>query len=418
VTGVVIVGAGHGGVQLAASLTDSGFSGDVVLLDAQNWLPYQRPPLSKQYLVGNHADDDLLLRPPSFYASRGIDLRLGVRATEIDRNRRVVRTDTSVELPYQQLILAQGAANRELLLPGAHLNGIFALRTLSQVKGFRARLAAAENVVVIGGGFIGMEVAATASRTAAVTIIEQQERVLARAVAPLMSQAVESTHRNAGNDLRTGESVKELRGRDGHVTDVILGDGTAIPADVVVIGVGALPHTDIAARAGLEIANGILVDDRLRTNDPAIYAIGDCAARINRRNDTPQRLECVQNSVDQARHVAAQIVSGSAEPYNAVPYFWTNQFDLRIQTVGLGTRDDEFVVLGDPLQRAFSICRFSHGELVAVESLNRPRDHVAARKILNAALSLTPEVALLKGFDLNEHLTAGQRASPPIGAAC
>ena len=413
---VVIVGAGHGGVQLAASLRDGGFDGEIVLVDAQEQLPYQRPPLSKQYLTGEISDDDLLLRPPNFFASRDIDLRLGTRVTGIARSRRMVQLHDGMEIPYNQLILAQGATSRKLSAPGAELDGVCVLETSEQAGHLRKRIDTAKHIVVIGGGFIGMEVAAAASQSSEVTVLERQGRVLARAVSSPVSRVVEATHRNAGNAVLTGTSISELRGANGHVTEVVLDDGNAIPADLVIAGLGAVPHIEVAAQAELHIANGIVIDDYLRTSDPAIFAIGDCAARIDQLDGSTKRLECIQNSVDQARHVADQILHGRGDPYTAIPYFWTTQFTLKIQTVGVGRPDDDLVVLGDPDAASFSVCRFNNGQLMAVESVNRPRDHMAARKLLNGTVAVTPEAAAESGFDLKAHLL-GQSVPMTLGIA-
>ena len=401
---VVVIGGGHGGVELVASLRDQGFEDDVVLLEQQDDLPYQRPPLSKKYLTREHDETDLPLRSENFFSSRGIQLRLGTTVTTIDRAARIVHLHDGDSVPYRHLVLALGATSRQLDVPGAQLDGVLSLRTLDDARRLRHELTSAKTVVVVGGGFIGLEVAAFASAGTHVTVVEPQHRLMARAVAPLVSDVVASSHALAGTTVMLDSSVCHLAGHDGHVSSVVLDDGTHLPADLVIVGVGAAPATGISQSAGLATSNGILVDEYLCTSDLHISAIGDCASRLDERG-VPQRVECVQNAVDQARYVANGIVHGRSAPYAAVPFFWTNQHDLRIQTVGTGAPDNELLVLGNPMEGAFSVCRFSNGWLVAVESVNRPRDHMAARKLLRSDHPLNLSTASHPDFDLKAHLT-------------
>jgi 3-phenylpropionate/trans-cinnamate dioxygenase ferredoxin reductase component len=403
VNAVVIVGGGHGGVQVAASLRDEGFENDIILLESQQRLPYQRPPLSKQYMTGEHDEAGLVLRGESFFASRKIDLRLGTTVNAIDRDARVVHVDSGARVRYGHLVLAPGAASRPLAVPGANLEGVLSLRTFDDALLLRHRLESAKNVVVVGGGFIGLEIAAVASAAARVCIVEPRDRVLARAVTPTVSEVVESSHACAGNTLLLGSAVVELTGRNNAVCGAVLSDGTTLPADLVVIGVGALPATGLAAASGLTTNGGIVVDEFLTTSDKYISAIGDCVSRIDERGHA-HRIECVQNAVDQARYVAQRLVTGRPEPFAAIPFFWTNQLDLRIQTVGTGWPDDDQLVLGDREQNTFSVCRFHNDHLVAVESVNRPRDHMAARKLLGGHQRIDLATASHPGFDLKTYL--------------
>ena len=403
-SGVVIVGGGHAGVQLAASLRDQGFEDDIVLLEQGAHLPYQRPPLSKQYLSREQDEPELALRPESFFTSRGIRLRLGVTVTSIDRIARVVHLRDGESVGYRHLVLALGAVSRTLDIPGSNMDGVLALRTLEDAQRLRRRLEAANDVVIVGGGFIGLEVAAIASAKARVTIVEPLARVMARSVTPLVSKVVESSHIKAGSTLLLGSTVTELTGEDNQVRGALLSDGIHVPADLVVVGVGAVASTKLASAGGLTTDKGVLVDEFLITSDEHISAIGDCASQID-ESGVSRRLECVQNAVDQARHVAGRLVSGRAAPYTATPFFWTNQLDLRIQIVGRGLPDDELLVLGDQTWNAFSVCRFSQGRLVAVESVNRPRDHVAARKLLGGGHQhLDLQTASRRDFDLKAHV--------------
>lgn len=407
---VVIVGAGHGGVQAAASLRDLGYPGQIVLVDGQPHLPYQRPPLSKNYLgeAGGAEADSEPLRAPEFFENHRVDLELDTEVTELLTAEHQVRLADGRTLDYAHLVLATGAKNRTLDIPGAELDGVVELRTLADALALRRRLRAARNIVVIGGGFIGLEVAAVAAASSSVTIVEPQERVMARAVSPLVSDAVQRAHGRAGTTLMLKAGAQCFTGAEGHVESVTLTTGVDLPADLVVVAVGVTANDRLAAGAGIHVDNGILVDPWLRTSAADVFAIGDCVARVEEGSATPRRLECVQNAVDQARHVAGSIVHGTGNPYERVPYFWTHQLDLRIQTVGLGSRDDECVVLGERELDRFSICRFLDDRLVAVESVNRPRDHMAARRILDEGRELRVSDAKRRGFDLKEFALAGR----------
>ena len=405
---VVVVGAGHGGVQAAASLRDLGYPGKIVLADAQAHVPYQRPPLSKNFLgdifEGGAAGEPL--RALEFFDTHRIDLELGTEVTALRTAEHQVQLADGRTLDYTHLILATGAANRTLDIPGKDLDGVVELRTLSDASTLRDRLRAAQRIVVIGGGFIGLEVAAAAATSSSVTIVEPQDRVLARAVTPIVSDAVQRAHDRAGNTILLNVGAQALAGAKGHVRHVTLTNGTQLPADLVVVAVGVTANDRLAVEAGIRVDNGILVDDWLRTSAQDVFAVGDCVARLEEGAATPLRLECVQNAVDQARHVATSIVHGCGAEYQRVPYFWTNQLDLRIQTVGLGSAHDEFLVLGERELDRFSVCRFRDNRLVAVESVNRPRDHMAARRILDEDRTLDIAEARRPGFDLKEFVLA------------
>lgn len=401
---VAVVGAGHAGVQLAASLRDEGYQDPIVLFDEQDEIPYQRPPLSKQFLGDDVPGQPL--RAPHFYASHGIDLRLGARATQLRLDEQTVRLQDGSSERYTHLVLALGSSNRDLAIPGSELDGVVELRTIAEARTLQHRLHAAMNVVVIGGGFIGMEVAAIAAGSATVTVVEPQDRVLARSVTPMVSDAIQRAHRRAGVVLRQGESVTRLTGHDGRVHMVTLSDGSELTADLVLVAVGVRANTDLAAAAGLRIDGGVLVDPWLRTSAPGVFAIGDCVSRSEEGLSVPRRIESVQNAVDQARHVASSIAHGIGEPYGQVPWFWTHQFTLRVQMAGIGHWNDDLVVLGDPEQDSFSVGRFQEGRLVAVESVNRPADHLAARRLLALRWPLSIDAATDDGFDLKSYARA------------
>jgi 3-phenylpropionate/trans-cinnamate dioxygenase ferredoxin reductase component len=399
---VVIVGAGHAGVQVAASLREEGFEGSVTLLSAEPHLPYQRPPLSKAFLKGAMEADGLPLRAAQFYQDKGLDLVLGEEATHIDRSARSVELASGRRLPYGHLVLATGARQRPLIAPGSDLEGVLVLRDLTDARGLRERLGAARRIVVVGAGFIGLEIAATATSLGGeVTIVEVAPRPLGRAVSPATSAFFLEAHQAFGARILLGVGVVALHGKDGRVSAVELSDGAILPTDLAIIGIGVLPEDRLARRSGLACDNGIVVNEHLETSDPLISAIGDCAIFPSAFVGFPVRLESVQNAVDQARCVARRII-GKPEPYAALPWFWSDQGDLKLQIVGLSHGCDEWVVRGDPQTRAFSVFGFRGGELAAVETVNKPGDHMAARRIIAAKLPLSPEQAGSLEFDLRK----------------
>jgi 3-phenylpropionate/trans-cinnamate dioxygenase ferredoxin reductase component len=402
VSSVVIVGAGHAGVQAAASLREEGFEGSMALISAEPHLPYQRPPLSKAFLKGTMEADGLPLRAAQFYADKRIDLLLGEEATGINRRERRVDLASSRHLAYDHLILATGARQRPLNVPGIDLAGVLVLRDLTDARTLRERLGAARRIVVVGAGFIGLEIAATATSLGAeVTIVEVSARPLGRAVSTATSDFFLQAHQAFGATVRLGVGIVALRGERGHVREVELSVGAVLPADLAILGIGVLPEDRLARQSGLVCDNGIIVNERLETSDPLISAIGDCALFPSPFLDFPIRLESVQNAVDQARSVARRIV-GKPEPYTALPWFWSDQGDLKLQIVGLSHGCDEWVLRGDPGTRSFSVFGFRGGELAAVETVNRPGDHMAARRILGAKLPLSAAQAGDEAFDLKK----------------
>lgn len=411
--GVVVVGAGHAGVQTAVALREAGFTGPVTLVGAEPGLPYQRPPLSKEYLAGKATLADLALRGERFYEEQGIDLIAGRRAVALDRDLRTVSLDDGRPLSYGHLVLATGALPRPLPIPGSGLDAVVNLRTFADASQLRGRLKAARDVVVIGAGFIGLEFAA-ACQAAGLrpVVLDIADQVMGRAVSAPTAAFFETQHRLRGTQLMLGCGPSELVGRDGRVTAVRTVDGVTIPADVVVTGIGVLPDIELAAVAGLATDNGIVVDEYLATADPAISALGDCAAFPDPRGAGRLRLESVQNAADQARCLAARL-TGAPRPYDAVPWFWSYQGDLRLQIAGLSTGHDRTVVRGDEQARAFSVFCFRGCSLVAVESVNRPADHLAARRLLAAGLPLTPDEVADPDFTLRTH--AARATTGPVG---
>lgn len=390
---IVIVGAGHAGVQAAASLRDEGFDGGIRLIDAGRELPYQRPPLSKAYLRGEATAESLVLRGEAFYRDKAIDLALGESVLSIDRANRRLALASGRSCAYDALILATGARARPLTVPGAGLDGVHALRDLADAARIKEEMARANDVVVIGAGFIGLEFAAVAAKHGiGVTVLEMQPRVMARAISEPMSAAFEAKHAALGVHLLLGEGVTELRGIDGRVKAVVTSSGRHLPADMVIAGIGVLAEDRLALEAGLAVANGILVDAHLATSDPSIFAIGDNNAHVNPFFGGRLRLESVQNALDEAKCVARNL-AGKAEAYRAVPWFWSDQADFKLQIAGVSKGLSRLVLRGDRESGAFSVFGFEGDRLAVVESVNRTADHMIARRLLGEGTALAPAEA-------------------------
>jgi 3-phenylpropionate/trans-cinnamate dioxygenase ferredoxin reductase subunit len=401
---VLIVGAGHAGFQLAASLRQHGFGGRIGLINDEAHLPYQRPPLSKAYLKGEGRPDSLTFRPEKFYRDQNIEL-IADRAVAIDRAARRLSLASGAALDYGHLVLASGARNRLLDIPNANLKDVLYLRTLDESEALRQRIASAQRVVVIGAGFIGLEFAATArAKGLEVDVAELGARVMARAVTAEISQFFQDRHTAAGIRIHLGVQATSIESDGVNVTGVSLSDGRHVPADLVVVGVGVLPNIELAAQAGLPVAAGIIVNEQLLTSDPDISAIGDCALFASPRFGGSLRLESVQNATDHARCVAARL-TGDARTYDGLPWFWSDQGPDKLQIAGLTTGYDQVVVRGDPGQGSFSAFCYKSGQLVGIESINRASDHVFGRKILGMNRSIRPEQAADAGFDLKSALT-------------
>ncbi|MCU1415630.1 MAG: pyridine nucleotide-disulfide oxidoreductase family protein [Microbacteriaceae bacterium] len=406
---VVIIGAGKAGSQCAVSLRDEGFAGTIAVFGDEPSIPYDRPPLSKAFLTGVEATEDLVLRAQSVYADQKIDLILDTRVIALDRLNHTLELEGGDEVEFDELVIATGARVRPLPFDGVDLDGVTGLRTIDDAVQLRARLQEADRVVVIGGGFIGLEVAAVAASVfgCTVTLVEALPQLMSRTGLPESAAYVAAHQRALGIDVLLNTPVKGLRGEGGRVAVVVLGDGRELATDVVVYGIGVIPGTDLAESAGLEVANGILVDRTLATSDPHIWAIGDCASYPSVFTAGVVRLESVQNATDQARHVARAIATGKREPYVSVPWFWSDQAEMRIQTAGLTTGFDETVVVGNREDGAFTVLAFLDGRLLGGDSVNASRDHLALRKILGTEPSLwsallTPLAARAKEFSLRE----------------
>jgi 3-phenylpropionate/trans-cinnamate dioxygenase ferredoxin reductase subunit len=378
---VVIVGAGQAGAQVAVSLRQVGFAGDITLLGEEPHLPYQRPPLSKAYLSGEMALERTWLRSEAYYQKHGIDLRRGACAARILRDERAVLCADGARLGYDALALCSGTAARRLPLPGVDRPGVLYLRTLADADGIKAAVRPGANAVIIGGGYIGLEVAASLKKLGcAVTVIEALERVMNRVVAPPVSAFFAAEHARHGVAIVTNAAVASLEG-NAHVERVVCIDGRAFAADLVVIGIGAVPNDELARDAGLEVENGVLVDAFGRTSDPAIFAAGDVTNHPNELFARRLRLESVHNAMEQAKAVAGAI-AGQPQAYADVPWFWSDQYDLKLQIAGVGDPDDELLIRGDPTARAFSCLHLRDGRLVAIDCVNRGGDFLIAKKLI------------------------------------
>lgn len=399
-TGVVIIGGGQAGFETATSLRSKGYTGEITIVGDETGVPYQRPPLSKAYLHSAPDTDSLELRPQSYYDQHRITLRCGKPAVHVDRVARTVELVDGTTLDYDHLVLATGARNRTVSIPGATLDGVHYLRTAAEADRLTSELNQCSSVVVVGAGFIGLEVAAAARKKGRrVTVLEAMDRPMARALSPAMSTYFAALHSDHGVDLRLSTGVEKIVGSNGRVESVVTATGENVPADVVVVGIGVIPNTELAERADLAVDNGIVVDELLKTSDDRIYAIGDCAAYPSATGRGRVRLESVQNAVDHARCIAAHI-TGVSSPYCSVPWFWSEQYTAKLQIAGLTTGFDTTVLRGSVEDETFSVFCFRGSELLGVESVNSTRDHMAARKILALAMPLTPEQASDDTFDL------------------
>jgi 3-phenylpropionate/trans-cinnamate dioxygenase ferredoxin reductase subunit len=374
---IVILGAGQAGAQAVASLRSDGFTGPIVLVGDEAFVPYQRPPLSKAYLMGTFERARLFLKPEPYYAETGCELILNTRATAIDRTAKTVTLSNGRVLAYAKLLIATGTRVRPIPCPGADLKGIHYLRSIADVDKLQADFVGGKKLAVIGGGFIGLEVAAVAKKHGlSVTVFEALDRVMARAVSQTVSAFFESAHRAAGVELVTSTGVEAFEG-EGRVTAVKAG-GKSYPADLVLVGIGVLPNSEIAAAAGIECKNGIVVDKHACTSDPDIYAAGDVTWHES-RDGAWLRLESVQNAIDQAK-IAAAAMACKPKPYNEVPWFWSDQYDLKLQIAGLARPGDVEVLRGNPGQRKFAVFHLRDGAVAAVEAVNSAPEYLMGRK--------------------------------------
>ncbi len=396
---VVIVGAGQAGAQVAVSLRQLGFAGEITLLGEEPHLPYQRPPLSKGYLSGEMALERTWLRSEAYYQKHDIDLRLGARVARILREERAVVCADGARLGYDALALCTGTRARRLGVPGVDLRGALYLRTLADADRIKSAVLPGSKAVIIGGGYIGLEVAASLRKLGCtVVVIEALQRVMNRVVAAPVSAFFAAEHARHGVEIVTNAAVAALEG-DGRVQRVVCADGRAFAADLAVIGIGAAPNDELARDAGLAVDNGVVVDAFGRTSDPAIFAAGDVTNHPNALFDRRMRLESVHNAMEQAKSVA-RTIAGQPQAYADVPWFWSDQYDLKLQIAGVGDPDDELILRGDPATRAFSCLHLRAGRLVAIDCVNRGADFLAAKKLIaerrpiDLARAADPEIRL------------------------
>jgi 3-phenylpropionate/trans-cinnamate dioxygenase ferredoxin reductase subunit len=386
---LIIVGAGHAAGQAVATLRQKKFAGEVRLIGAERWLPYQRPPLSKKFLAGQLPAERLYVKPPAFYDDPSVAGELGTRIARIDRKRRQVVPEIGPAAPYDKLILAVGASARRLDLPGCELPGIHYLRTIDDVLAIREHVERERRIVIVGAGYIGLEVAAVAAGLGMnVTVVEMQDRVMKRVVSPEVSHIYEAVHREHGVELRLNAGIERFLG-ERRVCGLKLDDGEEIPADVVVIGIGIRPNVALAEDAGLDVEDGIVVDDRCRTSDPDIYAVGDCTFHPNALLGRSIRLESVHNALEQARTAAAN-VCGEELRYADIPWFWSDQYDLKLQIAGLSSGYDQAVMRGDTSSRSFTCVYLKAGHVIAVDAVNSPKDFIQSKKLIAEHAALDP----------------------------
>jgi len=389
---VVIVGAGHGGAQAAVALRTSGFEGSIMMIGREPEMPYERPPLSKEYLARDKEFERLYIRPAQFWEDKQVTLSLGKEVAAIDAGAHSLTLTDGSSVGYGKLIWAAGGDPRKLSCAGADLAGVHAVRTREDVDRLMAELdCGARQVVVIGGGYIGLEAAAVLRKLGCtVTLLEALPRILARVAGPEISAFYEADHRAHGVDLRTEVTVDCIVGDGTKATGVKLGDGSVIPADIVIVGIGIVPSVGPLLAAGAAGGNGVDVDEFCRTSLPDVYAIGDCAAfACDFADGQVMRVESVQNANDMATCVAKGIC-GEEKPYHAIPWFWSNQYDLKLQTAGLSVGYDKTVLRGDPATRSFSVCYLKGGKLIALDCVNMVKDYVQGRKLVEAGVTVDP----------------------------
>ncbi len=390
---VLIVGAGHGGAQAAAVLRQAKFTGSIALIGDEPELPYERPPLSKDYLSGDKPFERLLIKPASYWTDHDIQLYLGKRIVEVQPAAHLVICRDGTAYGYRHLVWAAGGTPRRLPMPGHDIPGVHTVRSRADVDRMRGELDTTTQVVVVGGGYIGLEAASVLSKAGKqVTLLESLDRVLARVAGEPLSRFYEAEHRAHGVDLRLGVSIKGIEAHDGRVAGVRLADGQMVPCDMLIVGIGIIPAVEPLIAAGASGGNGVEVDSQCRTSLPDVFAIGDCALHANQfAGGTQVRIESVQNANDQAT-VVAKVISGQAAAYDAVPWFWSTQFDLKLQTVGLSAGHHHAIVRGDPKARSFSVVYLRDGRVIALDCVNAVKDFVQGRRLVVEGLTIDPSV--------------------------
>lgn len=404
----IIVGAGQAGGELATLLRQQGHTGKITLIGDEPYVPYRRPPLSKTFLSGEIGIDALLLKPKAVYEKHDIECLTEVTVSSIDRAAHTVTLSDGRSLHYDKLALTTGGRPRKLSLAGADKPNVHYVRTIQDILKLKEDFAAGRRLVIIGGGYIGLEAASVGIKLGLqVTVIEALPRVLARVTAPEISAFYERVHREHGVNLLTGVGVEAVEGAE-RVDTVVLADGTRVPADIVIVGVGLIPNTELAEAAGLEVSNGIVVDAHARTNDPDIVSAGDCTNHVNGFLGRQLRLESVPNAIEMAR-IAAATLTGKLVTYNAVPWFWSDQYDLKLQMVGLSQGYDQIVVRGDMAGNTFSAFYLKDGVIIAADAINRPQEFMVSKKLVGERRVVDPAILIDESVPL-KNLTAAPAA--------
>jgi len=389
---IVVVGAGQAAAQALQSLRQGGFTGSLTLVGDESALPYQRPPLSKAYMKGEFEEERLYFKPSAWYQEQKIELLLGTRVPKIDRAGQQIHLGHGGHIAYDYLILATGSRPRPLPVRGADLDGVHDLRTLADVERLSPRMVAGRRMVIIGAGYIGLEAAAVARQMGLeVTVLEMAPRVLARVTSPILSEFYAAEHRRQGVTILTGAQLSRLDGENGSVTAAVLADGTRLAAEIVLSAIGILPNEELARKAGIACFNGILVDRDARTSDPHVFAAGDCASRPLVHFGRSGRLESVHNAIEQGKLAAAAIL-GLPRPAEDCPWFWSDQYDLKLQIAGLSQGYDTHVIRGDPASRKFAVFYLKGGTLIAVDAVNSPPEFLASKKLIMSGAKLASGV--------------------------
>jgi 3-phenylpropionate/trans-cinnamate dioxygenase ferredoxin reductase subunit len=410
VNGLVVIGGSYAGIQAALTARENGYSQPIAVIADEDCLPYQRPPLSKDFLLDATTEQNLMMRDHAFFRNQRIELVLGRRATEIDRQARRVTVNDGLALEYDSLVIATGSRARRIGVPGAECDGVCYLRSLPDAIELKARLKQAAEIVVIGGGFIGLEVASSAAKLGKkVTVVESASRILERAISPLVSGYLLDIHAQHGVKVILGDTATAMECSGSRVAGVTLASGTRLPAELVLVGIGGIANDELAGAAGLNCKNGIVVDEHGQTEAPGIYAAGDCTTHYNRFAEGWIRLESVQNAQDQAK-AAGLAIADSHAPYESVPRFWSDQYDVKLQMVGLCVGFDEMAVRGSVESGRFSAFYYKKSKLIAADSINKPGDQMAARRLIAKGVSPSPDEAKDESFDLKTLVKAADKA--------
>ena len=386
-TGMVIIGAGHAAGQAAASLRQEKYEGPITIVGDEPHVPYQRPPLSKQYLSGEQEIDRVYLRPQKFYDDKDVNLVLNTTATSIDRDAKTVSLDNGEVLEYEKLIISTGSRPRILNIEGSDLGGIHSLRTIGDVDAIRAEMGDAKNLVIVGGGYIGLEVASVGVEAGLnVHVLEMEERILQRVTTPEMSEYYHNLHTGRGVNIHTQTGVTGFSG-EGRVQKVLCGDAGEFDADLVIVGIGIIPNVELAEAAGLEVDNGIVVNERCETSDPDIFSAGDCTNHPNPLLDRRLRLESVPNAMEQARVCASNMLGGD-KTYASIPWFWSDQYELKLQMVGFSADGDQQVVRGNMAENQFAVFYLNEGKVVAADAVNSPKEFMICKQLVGKAVDV------------------------------